>query len=118
MSAINYFALYFLNLIFKLLPLIAICGLFSFIKNQPFVIVGFTTLICIIVVLLNFFLGSFPFYQYVPLMGLDPIRYFGAQLFLTPMPPVYNLWYTFPVVFGFTVILYWGLIQSFRYHDF
>lgn len=118
MSALNYFALYFLNLIFKLLPLIAICGLFSFVKNKPFVIVGFTTLLCAIVVVLNLVLGRFDFYQYVPLMGLDPLRYFGARMLFAPMPENYNLLYTFPVIAGVTVVLYWALIHIFRRHDF
>ena len=118
MSSINYFALYFLNLVFKLLPLIALCGLFSFVKNKPFVIVGFTTLICVIVVLLNALLGQFSFYQYVPLMGLDPLRYFGAQMLFAPMPENYNLLYTVPTMVGITVVLYWALIHIFRRHDF
>jgi len=118
MSAINYFAIYFLDLIFKLLPLIAVCGLFSFAKNKPFVIVSLTTLICIIVVALNACLGGFAFYQFVPLMGLDPLRYFGAHLLLAPMPVTYNIWYTFPAMFAITVILYWILIHTFRRHDF
>lgn len=118
MAVLNYCAVYFMDLMFKLLPLIAICGLFSFVKNKPFVIVGFTTLICIIVVTLNWTLGRFNFYQYVPLMGLDPLRYLGAQMFLAPMPETYNLLYTFPVMFGLTVILYWALIHIFRHHDF
>ena len=118
MSAMNYFALYFLNLIFKLLPLIAVCGLFSFVKNKPFVIVGLTTFVCIIVVILNACLGHFAFYQFVPLMGLDPLRYFGAKLLFAPMPETYNIWYTFPVVAGMNIILYWALIHTFRRHDF
>ncbi len=118
MSALNYFAIYFLNLIFKLLPLIAVCGLFSFVKNKPFIIIGFTTLICVTVVLLNALLGFFDFYQYVPLMGLDPLRYFGAQMLFAPMPAAYNMLYTVPVVAGITVILYWALIHIFRHHDF
>lgn len=118
MSAANYFAIYFLDLVFKLLPLIAICGLFSFVKNQPFVIVGFTSLICAAVILINYLLGGFWFYQFVPLLGLDPLRYFGAELLLAPMPVSYNLWYTFPAMTAITVILYWALIHLFRHHDF
>ncbi len=118
MSALNYFVIYFLNLIFKLLPLIALCGLFSFSKAKPFVIIGLTTLICVLVVLANALLGSFGFYQFVPLMGLDPIRYFGAELLFAPMPSSYNLWFTFPVIIVITVILYWALIRKFRSHDF
>ncbi len=118
MSATNYFVIYYLDLIFKMLPLIAICGLFSFVKNQPFVIVGFTTLICIAVVLTNFLLGNFWFYQFVPLMGLDPLRYFGAELLLAPMPTSYNPWYTFPAMAAITVIMYGALIHIFRHHDF
>ena len=118
MSTMNYFAVYFLNLIFKLLPLIAICGLFSFVRNKPFVIVGFTTLICATVIIANQFLGRFWFYQFIPLMGLDPIRYFGAQLLFAPMPSTYNLWYTFPAMSAITIILYWLLIHTFRRHDF
>lgn len=118
MSALNYFVIYFLNLIFKLLPLIALCGLFSFSKPKPFVIIGLTTLICVLVVVANALLGHFEFYQFVPLMGLDPIRYFGAELLFAPMPSSYNLWYTFPVMIVITVILYWALIRKFRSHDF
>lgn len=118
MSALNYFAIYFLNLVFKLLPLIAICGLFSFVKNKPFVIIGFTTLICVAVVVLNALLGQFDFYQFIPLMGLDPIRYFGTQLLFAPMPNAYNIWYTFPVMSVITIVLYWSLIHIFRHHDF
>lgn len=118
MSAINYFAIYILNLVFKLLPLIAVCGLFSFTKTKPFVIVGFTILIYAAVMLLNLCLGGFGFYQFVPLMGLDPIRYFGAELLFAPMPSSYNIWYTFPVMLAITVILYLALIRKFRHHDF
>ncbi len=118
MSAINYFMLYILNLVFKFLPLIALCGLFSFTKTKPFVIIGFTTLICVVVVALNFFLGGLWFYQFVPLLGLDPIRYFGAELLLAPMPSTYNILFTFPVMLVITVILYWVLIRKFRSHDF
>ncbi len=118
MSAANYFILYFLNLVFKLLPLIAVCGLFSFTKTKPFVIVGFTTLIYAAILAANFLLGSFSFYKYVPLMGLDPIRYFGAELMFAPMPITYNIWYTFPAMFVITAGLYWALIHLFRHHDF
>lgn len=118
MSAINYFVLYFLNLFFKLLPLIAVCGLFSFIKTKPFVIVGSTILIYAIILVLNLCLGSFGFYQFVPLLGLDPIRYFGTELLLSPMPSSYNILYTVPVMLGIDVILYWALIHKFRHHDF
>lgn len=118
MSALNYFVIYFLNLVFKLLPLIALCGLFSFSKTKPFVIIGLTTLVCVLVILANALLGSFSFYQFVPLMGLDPIRYFGAELLFAPMPSSYNLWYTFPVMIVITIILYWALIRKFRSHDF
>ena len=114
----GYFALYILNLVFKLLPLIAICGLFTFINNKTFVIVSFATLICVAFILTNFFLGRFSFYQYIPLMGLDPIRYFGAELLFAPMPTTYNLWYTFPAAVAITTILYWSLIHIFRHHDF
>ncbi len=117
-SASNYFVIYFLNLVFKLLPLIAICGLFSFAKSKPFVIVGLTTFIYALVIVANNFLGVFDFYQYVPLMGLDPIRYFGANLFLAPMPTAYNLWYTFPAILSLTALLYTALIYTFRHHDF
>lgn len=118
MSAINYFALYFLNLVFKLLPLIAICGLFSFSKTKPFIIVGLTVLVYLVIIMLNFFLGNFWFYQFIPLLGLDPMRYCGAQLFLSPMPTEYNLWYTFPVIIIVDIILYLALIYKFRHHDF
>ena len=117
-SALNYFTIYFLNLIFKLLPLIAICGLFSFVKNKPFIIVGITFLICTTVVVANALLGQFDFYQFIPLMGLDPIRYFGAKLLFAPMPNSYNLWYTFPVMSIITLTLYCSLIHVFRRHDF
>ncbi|MCQ2382686.1 MAG: hypothetical protein MJ060_02495 [Clostridia bacterium] len=118
LSSTGYFVLYILNLIFKLLPLIAICGLFTFINNKTFVIVSFATLICVAFILTNFFLGRFSFYQYIPLMGLDPIRYFGAELLFAPMPNTYNLWYTFPAAVAITTILYWSLIHIFRHHDF
>ncbi|GEM_PF-2573671 len=118
MSAANYFAVYFLGLVFKLLPLIAICGLFSFAKNKPFIIIGFTTLICVAVILANAFLGKFNFYQYVPLLGLDPIRYFGAELLWAPMPHSYNILYTVPAMVAITIFLYWLLIHTFRHHDF
>ncbi|MCM1404578.1 MAG: hypothetical protein NC133_03735 [Prevotella sp.] len=118
MPAFSYFLIYLLNLIFKLLPLIAICGLFSFSKTKPFVIIGFTALICVLVVLANGLLGSLGFYQFVPFMGLDPIRYFGAELLFAPMPSAYNLWFTFPVMLIITIILYWVLIRRFRSHDF
>lgn len=118
MSAANYFALYFLSSIFKLLPLIALCGLFSFIKSKPFVIIGLISFVYFVIIALNFFLGNFTFYQYVPLLGLDPIRYCGAELFLSPMPTTYNFWYTFPAMFSITVLLYILLIHKFRRHDF
>ncbi len=118
MSSANYFAVYFLNLVFKLLPLIALCGLFSFIKSRPFVIVGFTALIYVGIILCNQLLGWFWFYQFVPLMGLDPMRYFGAKLLFAPMPSTYNLWYTFPIVVCGTAAMYWTLIHIFRHHDF
>ncbi len=118
LSVINYFILYFLNLIFKLLPLIAICGLFSFIKTKPFVIVGLTTLIYTLTILANYFLGGFNFYQFIPLMGLDPIRYFGAKLLFAPMPDTYNILYTVPAIAGITILLYGVLIHIFRHHDF
>ena len=116
--AIGYFILYLLNLVFKILPIIAICGLFSFSKMKPFVIIGFTVLIYAAVIAANALLGGFGFYQFVPLMGLDPIRYFGAQLLFAPMPSSYNIWYTFPAMLAITVILYWALIRKFRKHDF
>lgn len=118
MSSANYFALYFLSLTFKLLPLIAVCGLFSFIKSKPFLIIGLTILVYAIVIVLNFYLGNFGFYQFVPLLGLDPIRYCGAELFLSPMPTSYNFWYTFPAMLSITTLLYLWLILKFRRHDF
>ncbi|MCQ2381962.1 MAG: hypothetical protein MJ054_01515 [Clostridia bacterium] len=118
MSPLNYFAVYLLNIIFKMLPLIAICGLFSLLKNKIFVIAGITTTLCIIVIVLNAFLGKFDFYQYIPFMGLDPIRYFGAKLMFAPMPENYNILYTVPIIAAVTVVLYWSLIQLFRHHDF
>ena len=118
MSAANYFALYFLSLIFKLLTLIAVCGLFSFIKTKPFVIIGLTSLVYIAFIISNLCLGHFSFYQYIPLMGLDPIRYCGAELLFMPMPSAYNFWYTVPVMLVITILLYWILIRKFSKHDF
>lgn len=118
MSAINYYVIYFLSLFFKLLPLIAVCGLVSFAKAKPFIIIGLTTLVYIIVATLNYCLGGFSFYQYVPLLALNPINYLGAQSMLSTMPNTFNLWYTLPPMLAITVILYLLLIQKFRHHDF
>ena len=117
-SPINYFVLYVLNLVWKMFPFIAICGLFSFSKTKPMVIVGTTLLIFIAIILCNALLGSFSFYQFIPLQALDPIRYSGAQLFISPTPPVYNFWYTFPILLMINVGLYWQLIYNFRHRDF
>ena len=118
MSSANYFVIYFLSLIFKLLPLIALCGLFSFIKIKPFVSIGLTLLIYSIAIMLNYFLSGFAFYQFVPLLALDPISYLGADLLLSTMPNTYNLWYTFPAMFIIIGALYWLVIYKFRRHDF
>lgn len=118
MSQINYFVLYFFSLLFKMLPFIALCGLFSFSKADPRLIVGCTMLAAIVVILCNAILGSFWFYQFVPLLALDPIRYFGAQLFISPTPSTYNIWFTLPVMLIITVYLYWQLIHNFKKKDF
>ncbi|MBR4419181.1 MAG: hypothetical protein IKT33_04225 [Clostridia bacterium] len=118
MSPANYFAIYFLNLIWKLLPFIALCGLFSFIKTKPFVIIGCSLLCYLIVVILNACFGGLWLYQFIPLLGLDPIRYFGAELMLSPMPSTYNILYTVPVTLLITIGLYWALISKFKKHDF
>ncbi len=118
MSPANYFAVYFLSLIWKLLPFVAICGLFSFIKTKPFVIFGCTILSYLIVVVLNACFGGLWLYQFIPLLGLDPIRYFGAELMLSPMPSTYNILYTVPVTLLITIGLYWALIAKFKKYDF
>jgi len=118
MSPANYFTVYFLSLIWKLLPFIALCGLFSFFKTKPFVIVGCTLLCYLIVFVLNACFGGFWFYQFIPLLGLEPIRYFGAELFLSPMPNTYNILYTVPAILLITIALYWALITKFKKHDF
>lgn len=118
MSAINYFVIYFLSLFFKLLPLIALCGLLSFSKTKPFIIVGVSILIYGVIAALNYFLSGFAFYEYIPLLGLNPINYCGASSLLSTMPDTYNILYTFPAMFGITVILYLLLILKFRKHDF
>lgn len=118
MSQINYFVIYLLGLLFKMLPFIAICGLFSFSKADPRVIVGCSLAVAVVVVLCNALLGGFWFYQFVPLLALDPIRYLGAQLFISPSPTSYNLWFTLPVMLVITIYLYWQLAHSFKKKDF
>jgi len=118
MSAANYYVLYFLSLTFKVLPIIAVCGLVSFTKTKPFVIIGLTALIYTLVAILNISLSRFAFYEYVPLLGLNPINYCGAELLLSNMPNTYNIWLAFPTMFGITILLYLLLIQKFRRHDF
>ena len=118
MSAINYYVLYFLSLIFKLLPLIAISGLLSFTRAKPFVIIGIVILLYTAIASANIFLSNFAFYEYVPFLGLNPISYCGTDSLLSTMPSTYNIWYTFPAMFGITIILYVLLVQKFRRHDF
>lgn len=118
MSQLNYFVLYFLSLLFKILPFIAICGLFAFAKANPWVIVGGTIAVSSVVILCNGLLGGFWFYQFIPLLALDPIRYLGAELFFAPTPPTFNIWYTLPVMLVIIVYLYWQLIHNFKRKDF
>ena len=118
MSSINYYVIYALSLVFKMLPLIAICGLLSFSNAKPFLIMILTALIYAIVVTLNLCLSNFAFYEYVPFLGLNPINYCGAEPLLSTMPNTYNILYTFPAMFTITVLLYLWLIQKFRRHDF
>lgn len=118
MSSANYYVLYFFSLVFKMLPLIAICGLVSFSKAKPFLIMCISILVYGLVVTSNLFLSNYAFYEYIPLLGLNPINYCGAEPLLSTMPNTYNIWYTFPAMMGITALLYIWLIQKFRRHDF
>lgn len=118
LSAVNYFVLYLLSLIWQILPYIALCGLFSFCKGKPQIIIGCTVLIWAVITTCNALLGNFSFYQYVPFLGLQPVRYLGAQLLLSPTPHGASLWYTAPIVLLLTIYLYGQLIHNFRHKDF
>lgn len=118
MSAINYFVLYLLSLLFKMLPFIALTGILSFAKTKPFVIVGSAFAIVVAVILGNSLLGYFAFYRFFPWQALDFMRYFGATLFISPTPVGSNLWYTLPVMSLITIYLYWQLVHNFRRRDF
>ena len=118
MSAINYFVLYLLSWLFKLLPLIALAGIMSFAKAKPAVIVGSTFAVIAAIVLANALLGNFAFYRFMPWQALDLMRYCGATLFISPTPAGSNLWFTMPVMLVITGYLYWQLIHNFRRRDF
>lgn len=118
MSAINYLVLYLVGLVFKILPFIALAGIFSLAKTKPIIIVGSTLAVIAILVLVNALLGGFAFYRFMPWQALDPLRYCGATLFISPTPAGSNLWYTFPVMWLLVIYLYWQLVHNFRHRDF
>ena len=118
MSAVGYFVLYLLSWLFKLLPLIALAGIFSFAKAKPWVIVGSTFAVVVAIVLGNALLGNLAFYRFMPWQALDIMRYCGANLFISPTPAGSNLWFTLPVMLLITGYLYWQLIHNFRRRDF
>lgn len=118
LSPVNYFVLYLISLVWQILPYIALCGLFSFCKGKPQIIIGCTVLIWVVITVCNALLGNFAFYQYVPFLGLHPMRYLGAQLLFSPTPHGASLWYTAPIVLLLTIYLYGQLIHNFRHKDF
>jgi hypothetical protein len=118
MTSVNYYTVYFLSLILKLSVFIITAGLFSLSKAEPLYAVGLTLLTAIMIILTNAIFGGFLFYQFIPILAIDPINYFGATLFLSPMPPEFNILYTMPLFFAIVAVAIWQLIYNFRKRDF
>jgi hypothetical protein len=118
MSGANYFVLYFFSLLFKLLFFMLTAGLFSLSRSNPKIIVGLSCGFIAAMLLSNALLGGLWFYQFIPLLALHPINYFGAVLFASPMPSTYNILYTIPVLTAYLIIGYWQLIHNFSKRDF
>jgi hypothetical protein len=114
----NYFAFYILSLIFKLFVFMLGAGLFSLSKSAPIFVVGFSLLAALLMILTNALFGPVIFYQYVPLLALEPIKYFGAKLFMSPMPTQFNILYTLPLLGALVIIGFFQLVWNFAKKDF
>jgi hypothetical protein len=118
MSQVNYFVLYIISLLFKLSVFMLSAGLFSLSRARPAVIVALSLAVTAAIILCNALLGPFIFYQFIPLAALEPIKYFGAVLFMSPMPNAFNIWYTLPVMAAFVVVGFFQLVYNFSKKDF
>ncbi|MDR1917392.1 MAG: hypothetical protein LBQ05_00180 [Christensenellaceae bacterium] len=114
----NYFALYLLSLLFKLSVLMLSAGLFSLSRVRPSIIVGLSLLIAMAILLANALLGGIIFYQYIPILALEPIKYFGATLFMSQMPTAFNILYTFPILGAVVVVGFFQIVYNFSKRDF
>ncbi len=118
MTSINYFTVYFLSLLFKTLAFLLIAGLLSMSKNNPKIIVSLTFVISAVIIICNALLGGFDFYQYIPFFGLDPIKFFGTQMLLSPTPSSFNILYSFIPMAAIVVFLFTLLVYKFKRREF
>lgn len=118
MKQVNYFVLYLLSILFKLSVFMLAAGLFSLSRARPTVIVGLSLAVTTAIILCNALLGASIFYQFVPLLAIEPIKYAGAELFMSPMPTAFNILYTLPVMAVFAAVGFFQLVYNFSKKDF
>jgi hypothetical protein len=117
-TQVNFLLLYLLSLLFKLSVFILAGGLFSLSKVRPNIIVGLSLLTAAAMLAANALLGGIIFYQFVPLLALEPIKYFGAVLFMSPVPVDFNILYTLPVLFTLVAVGFFQVVYNFSKKDF
>jgi Flp pilus assembly protein protease CpaA len=66
----------------------------------------------------NALLGGFIFYQFIPLLALDPIKYFGAKLLMSPMPTDFHYLFTLPLFGALVIVGFFQLVYNFSKKDF
>lgn len=71
------------------------------------------------ILLANFFLSAFAFWQFIPILALEVVQYFGVKtMFISQAAAHYNLLFTVPVVLIAFVLLIFGTIKQFDARDF
>jgi hypothetical protein len=114
----NYFLLYLVSLLFKLSVFMLPAGLFSLSRVRPSVIVSMSLLTVTAILLANALLGGMIFYQYIPILAVEPIKYFGATLFMSPAPTDFNILYTLPLLCAVVIVGFFQIVYNFSKRDF
>jgi hypothetical protein len=114
----NYFLLYLVSLFFKLSVFMLPAGLFSLSRVRPAVIVAMSLLVVTAILLANALLGGVIFYQYIPLLATEPIKYFGATLLMSPTPTDFNILYTLPLLSAVVIVGFFQIVYNFSKRDF
>ncbi|MDR0384267.1 MAG: ABC transporter permease subunit [Christensenellaceae bacterium] len=109
MFAMNYLLIYILSLLFKIVVFMIGTGLFCLSKRQPKTVIGSSAAAAVALILFSCFFTSIP---------LDPIKYLGTRLMLSPLTVYHDIWWTFPIFLMFMIVASWQLFYNFKKKDF